>query len=213
VSRRSKAPRGSSKQGLVLVVSGPSGAGKTTLLRRVLERDERLRFSVSHTTRRPRPAEVEGEDYFFVTPEEFRRLADARSFLEWAEYQGNLYGTSRGAVEEALAADHDVLIEVEVKGAKQIRERMPESVSVIVLPPSFDTLGRRLRERASDTEEVIQKRLEIAREEIREAEDYSYVLINEDLERAVADLERIISVARLRPQHVLPEWWNRSEVD
>lgn len=213
MSRRSKAPRGSSKQGLVLVVSGPSGAGKTTLLRRVLERDERLRFSVSHTTRRPRPAEVEGEDYFFVTPEEFRRLADARSFLEWAEYQGNLYGTSRGAVEEALAADHDVLIEVEVKGAKQIRERMPESVSVIVLPPSFDTLGRRLRERASDTEEVIQKRLEIAREEIREAEDYSYVLINEDLERAVADLERIISVARLRPQHVLPEWWNRSEVD
>jgi len=200
-------------EGVALVVSGPSGAGKTTLLRRVLERDERLCFSVSHTTRRPRKGEVSGQDYYFVEPDEFRCLADAGSFLEWAEYQGNLYGTSQHAVERALGEGKDVLIEVEVKGARQIRERMPTSVSVIVLPPSFDTLGRRLRDRASDSEEVIEKRLEIAREEMREAEDYSYVLINEDLERAVADLERIIAVARLRPQHVLPEWWNRSEVD
>jgi len=197
--------------GLVLVVSGPSGAGKTTLLRRVLERDERLRFSVSHTTRHPRPGEVDGEDYFFVSPDQFRELVDAQAFLEWAEYQGNLYGTSQNAVDAMLATGNDVLVEVEVKGARQIRERMPGAISVIVLPPSFDTLGRRLRDRASDSEEVIQKRLEIAREEMREAEDYSYVLINENLESAIADLERIIAVARLRPQHVLPAWLSRSE--
>jgi len=198
--------------GVALVVSGPSGAGKTTMLRRVLERDERLQFSVSHTTRKPRPGEVDGEDYYFVDPAAFRELIEANAFLEWAEYQGNLYGTSLHAVEEALAQGRDVLIEVEVKGARQIRERLPDSISVIVLPPSFDTLGERLRQRASDSEEVIEKRLQIALEEMREAEDYSYVLINEHLDRAVDDLERVIAVARLRPQHVLPEWWSRSEV-
>ena len=194
--------------GSVIVVSGPSGAGKTTLLRRVLERDRGLCFSVSHTTRVPRAGEVEGEDYFFVSQAEFRRRIEAGSFLEWAEYQGNLYGTSRQAVEDTLASGLDVLLEVEVKGARQIREQLPDAVSVIVLPPSFDALGKRLRLRASDSEAAIQKRLEIAREEIREAPGYSYVIVNSNLDAAVLDLERIIQVARLRPERVLPAWWN-----
>jgi guanylate kinase len=194
--------------GIAIVVSGPSGAGKTTLLRMVLERDSQLRFSVSHTTRPPRSGEVEGVDYFFVSKEDFKKLIEADSFLEWAEYQGNLYGTSRQAVEQTLAAGRDVVLEVEVKGARQLREQLPDSISVIVLPPSFDSLGKRLRLRASDTEESIRRRLEIAREEIREASGYSYVIVNSSLEAAVQDLQRIIYVARLRPAYVLPSWWS-----
>jgi guanylate kinase len=194
--------------GIAFVVSGPSGAGKTTLLRLVLERDEGLRFSVSHTTRAPRPGEVEGVDYHFVSREEFKKLIEAEAFLEHAEYQGNLYGTSRLAVEEMLAAGLDVVLEVEVKGARQLREQLPDAVSVIVLPPSFESLGKRLRLRASDSEEAIRRRLDIAREEIREAPGYSYVIVNSNLEAAVEDLQGIIQVARLRPERVLPGWWN-----
>jgi guanylate kinase len=194
--------------GIAIVVSGPSGAGKTTLLRMVLERDNKLRFSVSHTTRPPRGGEVEGVDYFFVSKEDFKKLIEADAFLEWAEYQGNLYGTSRQAVEQTLAAGRDVVLEVEVKGARQLREQLPDAISVIVLPPSFESLGKRLRLRASDTEESIRKRLEIAREEIREAPGYSYVIVNSSLEAAVQDLQRIIYVARLRPAYVLPSWWS-----
>jgi len=194
--------------GIAFIVSGPSGAGKTTLLRTVLERDEGLRFSVSHTTRAPRAGEENGVDYFFVSREEFKKLIEAEAFLEHAEYQGNLYGTSRLAVEETLADGVDVVLEVEVKGARQLREQLPDAVSVIVLPPSFDSLGKRLRLRASDSEESIRRRLEIAREEIREAPGYSYVIVNSNLETAVQDLQRIIHVARLRPERVLPGWWS-----
>jgi len=202
-------PRGlGSSRGSTIVVSGPSGAGKTTILRRVLERDARLRFSVSHTTRHPRKGEVEGHDYYFVTQEKFRALIESGSFLEWAEYQGNFYGTSRAAVEKAVDEGSDVLLEVEVQGARQIREQCPDAVTVIVLPPSFEALGQRLRDRAKDSEESIRKRLDIAREEVREASQYTYVVVNSNLDAAVADLQKIVDVARLRPQQVLPQWWN-----
>ncbi len=194
--------------GIAFVVSGPSGAGKTTLLRMVLERDPGLRFSVSHTTRAPRAGEENGVDYFFVSREEFKKLIEAEAFLEHAEYQGNLYGTSRLAVEEMLVAGVDVVLEVEVKGARQLREQLPDAVSVIVLPPSMEALVKRLRLRASDTEEAIQKRYEIARSEVREASGYSYVIVNSNLDAAVQDMQHIIHVARLRPERVLPAWWN-----
>jgi guanylate kinase len=197
--------------GAAIVVSGPSGAGKSTLLRRVLDEEPSLCFSVSHTTRTPRAGEVDGRDYYFVDEADFRARIERDEFLEWAEYQGRLYGTSRAAVEAALLAGRDVVMEVEVKGARQIRERLPDALLVIVLPPSFDALGERLRGRGSDSEDVIRKRLEIAREELREARCYSYVLINDVLERAVRDLRQIVAVARMRPQRVLPEWWKGYE--
>ncbi len=194
--------------GIAFVVSGPSGAGKTTLLRKVLESDPGLRFSVSHTTRAPRAGEENGVDYFFVSREEFKKLIEADAFLEHAEYQGNLYGTSRLAVEEMLASGVDVVLEVEVKGARHLREQLPDAVSVIVLPPSMDALIKRLRLRASDSEAAIQKRYEIARGEVREASGYSYVIVNSNLETAVQDMQHIIHVARLRPERVLPAWWS-----
>jgi guanylate kinase len=193
------------------VVSGPSGAGKSTLLRRVLEEEPSLCFSVSHTTRAPRDGEVEGRDYFFVDEAGFRRRIAQGEFLEWAEYQGRLYGTSRQAVEAALAMGRDVIMEVEVKGARQIRARLPDALTVIVLPPSFDALGERLRRRGSDSEEVIRKRLDIAKQELREARCYSYVLINDVLDRAAHELRQIVAVARMRPQRVLPDRWKGYE--
>jgi guanylate kinase len=196
------------------VVSGPSGVGKSTLLRRLLERDSACRFSVSHTTRAPRDGECNGEDYRFVSEEEFRRLIDDDAFLEWAEYQGRLYGTSRAAVEEPTARGVDLILEVEVQGAAQLRERLPEAVTVFVLPPSsMQDLEARLRGRRSDDEQAIQKRLETARREIGEAGHYQYVVVNDDLDRAVADLEHVVAASRLARKRALPAWEARFDLD
>jgi guanylate kinase len=197
--------------GIPVVVSGPSGAGKTSILRKALERSERLRFSVSHTTRKPRPGEVDGRDYCFVDPTRFQELIEKGAFLEWAEYQGNCYGTSRTAVEGPTQAGYDLLLEVEVKGASQLRQRLSGAVFVFVLPPSLGQLEARLRNRRSDSPEAIRKRLEIARQEILEAGNYDYLIVNEDMERAVGDLLEIIEVSRMTPDRVLPAWRARSD--
>lgn len=194
-------------RGLVFVISGPSGVGKSSILRRVLERDPRLGFSVSHTTRSARPGEVDGEDYRFVDESEFRRMVEEDAFLEWAQYQGRLYGTSRAAVNEPTAAGIDLLLEVEVQGAAQLRERLRDAVTVFVLPPSsLHDLEARLQGRGSDDEGAIRKRLETARRELAEAAHYHYSIVNDDLERASADLEHIVRAARLRSGRVLPLW-------
>ena len=199
-------------RGIPIVVSGPSGVGKTSVLKQLLASDANLRFSVSHTTRKPRQGEVHGRDYFFVDRDAFRERIDANGFLEWAEYQGNLYGTSLEAVEGPARQGFDLLLEVEVQGAEQLRKRLPQAVTVFILPPSVNDLERRLRGRGSDEPEAIRKRLEIARAELGEAGKYHFVIVNEDLAACVSDLKKIVETQRLTPGRVLPEWKTRTDL-
>lgn len=184
------------RRGNVFVVSGPSGVGKSTLVRRVLEADPRVRFSVSHTTRRPRPGERDGVDYHFVDEAGFRELVATGAFLEWAEYQGNLYGTSREAVDAPTRAGFDMILEVEVQGAKQLQTRLPDAVRVFILPPSLEALETRLRERNTEDDVVTRRRLEIAREELAYAEQCQHRIVNESIDKAIDELLRVIRDAR-----------------
>ena len=190
-------------RGDLFIVSSPSGAGKTTLIRRVLE-DARfgdtLHFSVSHTTRRPRTGERDGVEYYFVSEQAFRSLLARDGFLESAVVHGNLYGTSRAEVEPRLAAGVDVLLDIDVQGARQVRSHVPEAIKIFVFPPSRDVLERRLRARASDSPDVVARRLEAAVAEMREGGDYDYAIMNEVLEVAVDELRSII-VARRAGRH------------
>jgi guanylate kinase len=198
--------------GIPFVVSGPSGAGKTSLVRRAIDADPRLAFSVSHTTRAPRPGERDGVDYRFVSRREFERLESAGVFLEWAEYQGNLYGTSREAVEGPTARGLDLVLEVETQGARQLKARLAGAIFVFVMPPSMEALATRLRGRGSEAEETVRKRLARAEEEVRESAWYQYIVVNDDLERSVADLAHVIGAARIERERVLPLLRGRFEV-
>ncbi len=186
-------------QSLILVVSAPSGAGKTTLCRRLLEETE-LVFSVSHTTRPPRPGEVHGQDYYFVDRKTFEDLIARGGFLEWAEVHGHLYGTSKAEIERLQAQGRDILLDIDVQGASQVRSRLgSEAVFVFILPPSLEELERRLRARGTEKEEVLQRRLTRAREELAFAPWFDYVVVNDRLEEALEDLLAIIRAERKRP--------------
>lgn len=183
---------------LLLVVSAPSGAGKSTICRRLLQNassvpsiERGLDFSVSTTTRDPRQNEVDGEDYHFVDRETFETMIDEDAFLEWAEVHGELYGTARESVREALDGGKDLLLEIDVQGGKQVMERCESAVLVFVAPPSLEELERRLRNRDTESEEEIQRRLEDAREELKAVEYYDYVVINDRINKAVSKLESI----------------------
>ena len=186
-------------RGDLFIVSSPSGAGKTTLIRRVLE-DPRiggtLHFSVSHTTRPPRTGERDGIEYHFVDGAGFRAIEVRGGFLEWAVVHGNLYGTSRAEVEPRLERGLDVLLDIDVQGARQVRSHVPEAVKVIVFPPSREVLEARLKARASDTPEVVVRRLAAARKEMEEWGEFDYAIINEDLEAAVDELRSILVARR-----------------
>ena len=184
------------RRGVAFVVSGPSGVGKSTIVRRVLEADPQIRFSVSHTTRKPRNGEVDGVDYTFVDEAEFRRLIAADAFLEWADYQNHLYGTSRRAVSEPLAKGFDLILEVEMQGAEQLQVRLPDAVRVFIEPPSMPVLEGRLRDRRTETEEVLRGRLKRAEEEMAYAKQCHHRIVNDSVEEAVAELLRIIRDAR-----------------
>lgn len=194
------------ERGELLVVSAPSGAGKTTLIRALLARGgahaERLAFSVSHTTRRPRPGEVEGVAYHFVTRPVFEAMAAEGRFLEWARVHDRLYGTSRDAVEAELAAGRDVLLDIDVQGARQVKERFPQAASIFVLPPSFAELRQRLMGRGQDAPEQVATRLRAALEEVRCYETYDYVILNDDPDRAADELAAIILSRRVRRQRM-----------
>jgi guanylate kinase len=182
---------------MLLVLSAPSGAGKSTLVKRLLAQRGDFRLSVSHTTRAPRPGEVDGVAYWFVADPTFDRLVAEGAFVEWAHVHGNRYGTSHAEIERLSADGGNVLFDVDVQGGANIRKAYPESVGVFVLPPSMAELERRLRGRGTEPDEVVRRRLANARGELREAEHYDYVIVNDDLDRATADLLAIIQAAPL----------------
>ena len=177
----------------LFVIAAPSGAGKTTLVRALLERNPSLSFSISYTTRKKRDTEEEGRDYFFVTGEKFAELEAEGELLESAQVFDNRYGTGRAQVEARLAEGRDVILEIDWQGARQVRQTMPECQSVFILPPSLDELERRLRDRRTDSEAVIARRLKDAIGDISHWDEFDYVIINDDLRRSVLELEAIIS--------------------
>ncbi len=180
--------------GQLIVVSGPSGSGKTTVLRRALEQPGvSARLSVSATTRRPRAGEESGRDYFFMTTEEFAHARDTGELLEWANYNGNFYGTPTAPVFEALKAGRHVVLEIETQGAMQVRERAPTALFVFIDAPDFNTLAHRLRHRATETDEQLHQRLVIARHERDLAGSYDLRIVNDDLDRAVAALAAVLT--------------------
>jgi guanylate kinase len=180
-------------QGRLVVISGPSGAGKSSVVAGIRRRRP-IHFSVSVTTRPPRPGEVEGTHYSFVTPEQFVAMAGNGELMEWAEYNGNLYGTPAAAVKTQLEQGRDVLLEIEVQGARQIRSSHTQALMFFISPPSLQELERRLRGRGDTSEENIRRRLEIARSEMAEAERlFDHIVVNDDLEQTVATVDRLLS--------------------
>ena len=182
----------------VYIVSAPSGSGKTTLLQSLLKTFKDLKFSVSHTTRQPRQGERDGVDYFFTERSAFREMADHGDFLEWAEYYGQLYGTSRSFVEEHVNSGRDVILDIDVNGARQVKEKIKDAISVFIMPPSFSELERRLRSRRQESDEAIHRRLEIAQSEISCCKDYDYIVINDVLDESVQVLEAVVRAGRVR---------------
>lgn len=182
-----------SRRGRLFVIAAPSGAGKTSLVRALMERAPRLRFSISVTTRRQRPNELHGRDYFFVSTEEFERMVAAGAFLEHARVFDNHYGTPRRQVEESLAAGQDLILEIDWQGAAQIRAALPECISIFILPPSRAELEQRLRGRGTDPEDVIRRRLADAAADMAHWREFDFVVVNDDFEQALDTLQAVIN--------------------
>ena len=181
------------QKGKLFVFAAPSGAGKTTLVHAVVQKhQDDLRFSISYTTRKPRANEAHGVDYLFVDKEEFVRLRDEGEMLEYAEVFDNFYATSRSQVEKHLADGHSVILEIDWQGARQVRESMPECVTIFILPPSVEELERRLRDRRTDAPEVIERRLRDALSDMSHWDEFDHVIINDELNQAIADLEDVL---------------------
>ena len=185
-------------QGNLFIVSAPSGAGKTSLLKALLERDGNLRLSVSHTTRAPRPGEEDGVHYHFVSVDEFMRLAGEGAFLEQAQVFDNYYGTSQAAVQSLLDEGHDVVLEIDWQGARQVRKAFPEAVSIFIMPPSVEALRQRLGNRGQDDEAVIERRMRDARSELSHYAEYDYLVVNDDFDLALDELRCIVRAERLK---------------
>jgi len=180
------------REGIILIISAPSGAGKTTLCRALLERFPNMKESISYTTRPPRAGEVHGEDYFFVSREEFQRMIECDAFAEWAEVHGNLYGTALATIDEARKNGIDLVLDIDCQGARRLKEQIERCVYIFILPPSMEELRRRLESRSSDAQDVIDRRIERAAEEIREARWYDYIIINDKIETAFEELSAIV---------------------
>lgn len=187
------------EKGVLMVVSGFSGAGKGTIVKRIIPENENYSLSISMTTREPRNGEVDGVDYFFVTKERFEEAISNGELIEYANYVGNYYGTPRKYVEEQIAKGKDVILEIEMQGAMQVKSRFPEAVMVFVTPPSSEILKDRLLKRGTETEEVVNKRMKRAREESNFIDRYDFVLINDDLDKCVAELHTLIDASHHSP--------------
>lgn len=184
-------------RGVLVIVSSPSGAGKTTLTRRLLGEFSQLEFSVSYTTRPIRPGEVDGRDYWFVTPERFEAMRERGEFAEHAFVHGNRYGTAQAPIEAALAAGRDAIFDVDWQGGRHLSERWPaDSLKIFILPPDYDSLAARLRTRATDAPEVIERRLRKAKEELEHFDEYNHLIVNDDLERAYQVLRAVYLTRR-----------------
>lgn len=195
------------REGLLFVVSAPSGAGKTSLCRTVTEQLENLRYSVSYTTRIPRPGETDGRDYYFVPVDRFREMIRAGDFAEWAEVHSNFYGTSKRVLDGSRAEGIDAILDIDTQGARQIKEKYDgKAVFIFVMPPSMDILEERLRNRKSDNENEIKKRLQRARDEMRDYPLYDYVIVNRDFDSALVEIRSIITAERCRMRLIDPEW-------
>jgi guanylate kinase len=180
------------REGIILIISAPSGAGKTTLCHALMERFPTMKESISYTTRTPRAGEVHGVDYFFVSRDEFQRMIDGDAFAEWAEVHGNLYGTALATIDEARKNGVDLVLDIDCQGARRLKEQIERCVYVFILPPNMAELRRRLENRSSDAQEVIDSRIERAGGEIREARWYDYIIINDNFDTAFEELSSIV---------------------
>lgn len=189
------------ERGILFVLTGPSGVGKGTVLKEVRGQRE-LYLSISATTRQPRPGEQDGVHYFFLTREQFEKKVAENGFLEHAEFSGNCYGTPAAPVDAQLDAGHDVLLEIEVQGAMQVHQKRPDAVRIFIAPPSFDELERRLVGRGTEQPEVVRRRLEIARHELTMAEQFDYIVVNNTVEQAAADVLAILRAEKCRAARV-----------
>ena len=178
-------------QGRLFIISGCSGVGKGTLLKMFLERNKEVKLSVSATTRLPREGEKDSVNYFFISKEDFKKSADNNEFLEWAEFSGNYYGTKKSFVEETLARGIDLILEIEVQGAGQVKQKMPQAKTIFIMPPSMEVLEQRLRGRHTESEEAVQNRLKVAAREIEAGKNFDYKIVNDELETALEKLQKI----------------------
>ena len=194
------------RDGILFVVSAPSGAGKTTLCKGITESLENLTHSISYTTRKPRPGETDGRDYYFVTADRFRDMVQAGDFAEYAEVHANLYGTSKRVLDDMIREGVDVILDIDTQGARQIKSHFTTAVFVFIMPPSMAILEERLRNRKSDREDEIRKRMRRAVDEIRDYGLYDYIVVNRDFERALSELRSIVVAERCRTKLLRNDW-------
>ncbi len=193
-------------RGLLYVVSAPSGAGKTSLCRAITDSLEDLTHSISYTTRKPRKGEIDGRDYYFVSQDRFQAMINAGDFAEWAEVHANLYGTSRRMLDDMISKRIDIILDIDTQGAKQIKSKFNSAVFIFIMPPSLDILEERLRNRKSDHEDEIKKRMRRAREEIKDYALYDYIVVNRDFERALTELRSVVIAERCRSKLADTQW-------
>ncbi len=184
--------------GSMLMVVAPSGAGKSSLVNALLQKDPDIALSVSFTTRAPRPGEVNGREYNFLTEQDFLKRKDAGDFLEWANVHGNYYGTSKSWIESQMKNGKDVILEIDWQGARQVQQLIPQAIWIFILPPSIQTLEDRLRKRAQDDEATIQKRVAAAKDELAHVAEANYLIVNDNFEQALSDLNQVVLASRLR---------------
>ncbi|KGX93223.1 guanylate kinase [Pontibacillus halophilus JSM 076056 = DSM 19796] len=201
------------KKGILFILSGPSGVGKGTVRKSLFEKDTDLKYSISMTTRPPREGEVDGVDYFFKTKEDFEQMIADKGMIEYAQYVGNYYGTPKAYVEEQLEAGNDVFLEIEVQGALQVKENFPEGVFVFLIPPSLEDLKNRIINRGTETEDLVHSRLQAAKEEIEMMDYYDYVVVNDQVDRAVQTVQSIVKSEHCKRERVAFEYKKALERD